>query len=162
MIEPSAGILLIADPFLKDPNFLRSVVLICDHKEEGSFGFVLNREYENTLDELIPQLEDFKQKYNDSQTELTTTKDKLSKTEVDKHLLEIRVTDLNNEITRNNTRITDLEKRPNISSEEWTKDYSQRPSKVELDKIKGERDQRPNISLEDYQKLSGTKSELAK
>ena len=60
MIEPSAGILLIADPFLKDPNFLRTVVLICDHKEEGSFGFVLNREYENTLDELIPQLEDFK------------------------------------------------------------------------------------------------------
>jgi hypothetical protein len=55
-----------------------------------------------------------------------------------------------------------LEKRPNISSDDWTKDYSQRPSLVELDKIKGERDQRPNISLEDYQKLSGTKSELAK
>ncbi len=57
MIEPGPGILLIADPFLKDPNFLRTVVLLCEHKEEGSFGFVLNRQYENTLNELIPELE---------------------------------------------------------------------------------------------------------
>lgn len=58
MIEPAAGILLIADPFLKDPNFLRTVVFLCEHQEEGSFGFVLNRKYENTLNELIPELED--------------------------------------------------------------------------------------------------------
>lgn len=57
MIDPGPGILLIADPFLKDPNFLRTVVFLCEHKEEGSFGFVLNRQYENTLDELIPELE---------------------------------------------------------------------------------------------------------
>ena len=57
MIEPASGILLIADPFLKDPNFLRTVVFLCEHKDEGSFGFVLNRRYENTLDELIPELE---------------------------------------------------------------------------------------------------------
>jgi putative transcriptional regulator len=57
MIEPGAGILLISDPFLKDPNFMRTVVLICEHQEQGSFGFVLNRKYENTLDELIPGLE---------------------------------------------------------------------------------------------------------
>ncbi len=60
MIDPGPGILLIADPFLKDPNFLRTVVLLCEHKEEGSFGFVLNRKYENTLDELIPDVEGFK------------------------------------------------------------------------------------------------------
>ncbi len=60
MIDPAPGILLIADPFLKDPNFLRTVVFICEHKEEGSFGFVLNRKYENTLDELIPALEGHK------------------------------------------------------------------------------------------------------
>jgi len=60
MIKPGPGILLIADPFLKDPNFLRTVVFLCEHKEEGSFGFVLNRKYENTLDELIPGLEDIK------------------------------------------------------------------------------------------------------
>ncbi|HEX4877969.1 MAG TPA: YqgE/AlgH family protein [Chitinophagaceae bacterium] len=60
MIDPAPGILLIADPFLKDPNFLRTVVFLCEHKEEGSFGFVLNRQYENTLDELIPELEGHK------------------------------------------------------------------------------------------------------
>ena len=57
MIDPAPGILLIADPFLKDPNFLRTVVFLCEHKEDGSFGFVLNRKYENTLGELIPELE---------------------------------------------------------------------------------------------------------
>jgi putative transcriptional regulator len=60
MIQPGPGILLIADPFLKDPNFLRTVVFLCEHKESGSFGFVLNRKYENTLDELIPGLENLK------------------------------------------------------------------------------------------------------
>jgi len=54
MIEPKAGAILIADPFLKDPNFLRTVVFLCEHREDGSFGFVLNRPYENTLDELLP------------------------------------------------------------------------------------------------------------
>ncbi len=59
MIEPAAGILLIADPFLKDPNFLRTVVLLCDHGEEGSFGFVLNKEVEQTLDELVTGMEGY-------------------------------------------------------------------------------------------------------
>lgn len=53
MISPSTGILLIADPFLKDPNFKRSVVFLCEHQEEGSFGFVLNKLYDNTLEDLI-------------------------------------------------------------------------------------------------------------
>lgn len=60
MIEPGTGILLIADPFLRDPNFLRTVVFLCEHKGEGSFGFVLNRRYSNTIDELIPELQDHK------------------------------------------------------------------------------------------------------
>jgi hypothetical protein len=77
-------------------------------------------------------------------------------------LLELRVTDLNGEKTRNNTRITDLEKRPNISIDDWTKDYSQRPSKVELDNIKNERDNRPDTSLIEYQKLLDAKSDLVK
>ena len=57
MITPATGTLLIADPFLKDPNFMRTVVLMCRHtQEEGSFGFVLNKIYHQTLDELIPAL----------------------------------------------------------------------------------------------------------
>ena len=57
MIEPSQNILLIADPFLKDPNFMRTVVYICRHSEEGSFGFVLNKIFNQTLDELITGLD---------------------------------------------------------------------------------------------------------
>lgn len=57
MVEILPGKLLIADPFLRDPNFMRSVVFICEHKEEGSFGFVLNRRYEQFLGELIAGVE---------------------------------------------------------------------------------------------------------
>lgn len=59
MIEPAAGILLIADPFLKDPNFMRTVVFICEHNTEGSFGFVLNKQFDYTLDELITSFEGY-------------------------------------------------------------------------------------------------------
>ncbi len=57
MTEPIPGLLLISDPFLKDPNFMRTVILLCEHQEEGSFGFVLNRPYDQPLGELISDLE---------------------------------------------------------------------------------------------------------
>jgi putative transcriptional regulator len=60
MDNPTGGILLIADPFLKDPNFMRTVVFLCEHQEEGSFGFVLNKSYDYTLDELVNGLDDLK------------------------------------------------------------------------------------------------------
>ena len=59
MIAASTGILLIADPFLKDPHFMRTVVFLCEHQTEGSFGFVLNKQYDQTLDELIINFEGF-------------------------------------------------------------------------------------------------------
>ncbi len=57
MIDLASGILLIADPFLKDPNFLRTVVVLCEYNEEGGIGFVLNRPFDKTLDELLPEAE---------------------------------------------------------------------------------------------------------
>ncbi len=57
MIEPAQNTLLIADPFLKDPNFIRTVVYMCRHSDEGSFGFVLNKIFDQTLDELITGLD---------------------------------------------------------------------------------------------------------
>jgi putative transcriptional regulator len=53
MVSPAPGILLIADPFLKDPNFMRTVIFLCEHQHEGSFGFVLNKQFEQSLDELM-------------------------------------------------------------------------------------------------------------
>ncbi|MEO5648130.1 MAG: YqgE/AlgH family protein [Chitinophagaceae bacterium] len=54
MKSPEAGTLLIADPFLKDPNFTRTVIFLCEHQDAGSFGFVLNKKFEQTLEELVP------------------------------------------------------------------------------------------------------------
>ena len=38
-----SGSFLIASPTLEDPNFSHTVVLMCDHTEEGAFGLVVNR-----------------------------------------------------------------------------------------------------------------------
>ncbi|MEQ9405028.1 MAG: YqgE/AlgH family protein [Cyclobacteriaceae bacterium] len=43
LIEPAKGDLLISEPYLPDPNFDRTVILICEHDENGTIGFVLNR-----------------------------------------------------------------------------------------------------------------------
>lgn len=47
------GCLLISEPFLPDPNFERSVVLICEHNAKGSFGLVLNRSTGIVLTDLL-------------------------------------------------------------------------------------------------------------
>ena len=59
MIKPKSGSLLLANPHLHDPNFLRTVVFLCDHNPEGSFGFVLNRKLDYSIGEFIPELADF-------------------------------------------------------------------------------------------------------
>ena len=54
MEELHQGQLIIADPFLNDPNFLRSVVLLCEHSTAlGTLGFVLNQKSEQTIGELM-------------------------------------------------------------------------------------------------------------
>ena len=35
--------LLLAMPQLRDPNFTRTVVLLCEHGPDGALGFVVNR-----------------------------------------------------------------------------------------------------------------------
>ncbi|HRN35383.1 MAG TPA: YqgE/AlgH family protein [Flavobacteriales bacterium] len=42
-MPPAPGTILVSGPFLPDPYFHRSVVLLCMHDDEGSFGLVLNR-----------------------------------------------------------------------------------------------------------------------
>lgn len=57
MISPDKGTLLIANPFLKDPNFLRTVIFLCENVKEGTFGLVLNKQFDQTLNQLLPDLE---------------------------------------------------------------------------------------------------------
>ncbi|RYE74827.1 MAG: YqgE/AlgH family protein [Oxalobacteraceae bacterium] len=48
--------LLIALPALDDPNFARSVALICQHDEEGAMGVVVNRASEYSLGDVLAQM----------------------------------------------------------------------------------------------------------
>ena len=57
MVQPAPGILLIADPFLKDLNFTRTVIFLCEHQKKGSFGLVLNKQFEQTMDQLLTGFE---------------------------------------------------------------------------------------------------------
>lgn len=59
IIEPERGDLLISEPYLPDPNFDRTVILLCEHDEHGSFGFVLNKRSNATLPELIDEAQGF-------------------------------------------------------------------------------------------------------
>ncbi|MEO6833920.1 MAG: YqgE/AlgH family protein [Chitinophagaceae bacterium] len=55
-IPPAIGKLLIAAPMLDDPNFSRSVIIICEHSKEGTVGFLLNRRTQKVLGDLLPEL----------------------------------------------------------------------------------------------------------
>lgn len=43
MAGGTAPILLLSMPQMADPNFARTVVLLCDYTDEGAFGLVVNR-----------------------------------------------------------------------------------------------------------------------
>lgn len=47
------GDLLVAEPFMQDPNFKRTVTLICEHDKEGSIGIVLSRPTIFKVNEII-------------------------------------------------------------------------------------------------------------
>ncbi len=44
---------------MDDPNFKRSVILLCEHKAEGTLGFIINKGLNMTLGEALPDLSDF-------------------------------------------------------------------------------------------------------
>jgi putative transcriptional regulator len=48
---------LVAAPGLRDPNFARSLVLMAEHKPEGSLGFVVNRSSRVTVGEVLDQVD---------------------------------------------------------------------------------------------------------
>lgn len=50
---PLAPALLLSMPQLVDPNFARTVILLCEHAAEGAFGIVVNRPSEITVAEAV-------------------------------------------------------------------------------------------------------------
>jgi putative transcriptional regulator len=57
--NPQPGMVLIAEPFLQDPSFERSVVFVCEHDEQGTFGLIMNKLLEEPLGALVPELDGF-------------------------------------------------------------------------------------------------------
>lgn len=51
-----APTLLVAMPQLQDENFTKTVVLLCEHREEGAMGLVINRQTETRASAIV-QLE---------------------------------------------------------------------------------------------------------
>ena len=53
-LSPQKGNLILAEPFMEDDYFGRSVVFMCEHNKKGSYGFILNNKLEIFLDDIVP------------------------------------------------------------------------------------------------------------
>lgn len=55
-VDSLRGQLIVAAPVLTDPNFVRTVVLIAEHAQDGALGVVLNRPGEPAVEAVVPDL----------------------------------------------------------------------------------------------------------
>jgi putative transcriptional regulator len=55
---PEKGKILISEPFLQDMYFQRAVVLLVEHNEQGSMGFVLNKKTDLRVNDFFAELKD--------------------------------------------------------------------------------------------------------
>ncbi len=58
-IEPGKGKLILSEPFLDDFYFGRSVVLLIEHDQDGSFGLIMNKPVPEKFNDLIKGFPDF-------------------------------------------------------------------------------------------------------
>ena len=58
-LKPEKGRLLISEPYLPDPNFERTIILLCENNEEGSFGFVLNKPSLANVSEVMDDIKEY-------------------------------------------------------------------------------------------------------
>ncbi len=58
-MAPRQGRILISEPLLSDSYFKRSVVLLTEHSENGSVGFVLNKPIDLSINEVIKDFPKF-------------------------------------------------------------------------------------------------------
>jgi len=57
--SPKKGWVLVAEPFLNDVYFKRSIVFLTEHNSEGSIGFVLNKPVNFKVNEVITDFPPF-------------------------------------------------------------------------------------------------------
>ena len=56
---PQKGGLLLSEPYLADPNFERTTILLTEHNNEGSVGFILNKPSDSRVSEVLNDLKEF-------------------------------------------------------------------------------------------------------
>jgi len=61
-IKPGRGKILISEPFLWDYFFKRSVVLLAEHNEEGTFGVIINKPIKANFNEVVKDFPEFNSK----------------------------------------------------------------------------------------------------
>ena len=60
MNQNRIGEILISEPFMEDPNFKQSVVLICDYEPtHGTVGFILNKPLDVKVNDLMADFPEF-------------------------------------------------------------------------------------------------------
>ena len=59
VLSATEGNVLVAEPFMQDDYFKRSVVFICENNEEGTVGFILNEKLNINLKDVLEQLTAF-------------------------------------------------------------------------------------------------------
>jgi len=57
-IKPKIGSLLISEPFQVDTIFNRSVIILCEHNDAGSFGVVLNKPSPYKTKDIMKEMSD--------------------------------------------------------------------------------------------------------
>jgi putative transcriptional regulator len=58
-LKPSKGRLLLSEPFMGDYYFGRSVILLAEHNDEGSFGIIMNKPVTAEFNEVLKNFPDF-------------------------------------------------------------------------------------------------------
>jgi putative transcriptional regulator len=61
-VKPDRGSILISEPFLWDYFFKRSVVLLAEHNEEGTFGVIVNKPIKAKFNEVVRDFPEFNSK----------------------------------------------------------------------------------------------------
>ncbi|HMQ08962.1 MAG TPA: YqgE/AlgH family protein [Saprospiraceae bacterium] len=53
-VDVNTGNVLLAEPFMLDPHFKRSVIILCEYsRDEGTVGFILNKVISTTIHDVI-------------------------------------------------------------------------------------------------------------
>nr|WP_028298110.1 YqgE/AlgH family protein [Olivibacter sitiensis] len=50
---PQVGSILLSEPFMLDPNFTRSVILLCEHNDDGTIGLIINQPSNLSLNDVM-------------------------------------------------------------------------------------------------------------